>query len=200
MQRIDKRIYVVIMVFIWIMATPALAKTVRLEMYANNDDVIFGVGSETPLAEAMLEFGVGAIFSGEDYRIGNINFALKDEILMPALTLGLGLKGVLGMAEDDRDDYNMAAVGFVFLGEYDFRKVYYNFPLVLQGDITGAPDPMTAGDTNNYTELNLRVKGYVVKTAALVVGYKSIVVDFEKGSDDYEFNDDLVYFGIEFSF
>jgi hypothetical protein len=39
-----------------------------------------------------------------------------------------------------------------------------------------------------------------VKSAALVLGYKNIFVDFEKDDDDYELRDDIVYFGIEFSF
>ena len=119
---------------------------------------------------------------------------------MPALTLGLGLKGVLGTAEDDNEDYDLAAVGFVVLGEYDFRKVYYNFPIVVQSDLTSAPDPMTSGDADSYTEFNLRLKGYIVKSAAIVLGYKSIFARFDKDSDDYKLSDDMIYFGIEFSF
>ena len=39
---------------------------------------------------------------------GNIHFALKGEVFIPALTLGLGLKGLLGVAEDDNDDFDLA--------------------------------------------------------------------------------------------
>jgi YfaZ precursor len=91
-------------------------------------------------------------------------------------------------------------VGFMVLGEYDFRKVYYNFPIVLQGDVTSAPKPMTAADADSYNELNLRIKGYLVKSAALVLGYKNINVRLDKDSDDYKLSDDMIYFGIEFSF
>ncbi len=199
MQNILKLIIIVVLSIV-LTASAALARSFRFEMYANADDVVLGIESETPLSEAILTVGVGGIFSREDYRIGNLHFSLKDEVFVPALTLGLGLKGVLGTAENDDEDYDLAGVGFVVLGEYDFRKVYYNFPIVVQSDVTAAPNPMTFGDTDSYTEFNLRLKGYVVQSAALVLGYKSIVVRFDKDSNDSKFSDDMIYFGIEFSF
>ena len=196
-----KIIFVLIIFTLLVAVTPSLARSIRLDLYANSEDIIFGVGSETLISETVLNFGVEGVFSGEDYRFGNAYFTLKNEFFKPALTLGLGLKGVLGNAEDEDDeDYDLAATGFVLLGEYDFRKVYYNFPIVIQADVTYAPDPMTAADTEGYNEFNLRLKGYLVKSAALVLGYKNIFVDFEKDDDDYELRDDIVYFGIEFSF
>lgn len=182
-------------------ASPCLGKSIRLDLYANSEDIMMGVDSETLISDTILNIGAGGIFSGEDYRFGNVYFTLKNEVFKPALTLGLGLKGALGNAEDDDDEnYDLAAAGFVLLGEYDFRKVYYNFPIVIQADVTYSPDPMTAADTEGYNEFNLRLKGYLVKSAALVLGYKNIFVDFEKETDDYELSDDVIYFGIEFSF
>ena len=189
------------MVLSIVMATsPAAARSYRLEMYVNGSDVLLGLESEAPVAEAVLNIGGGFIFSGEDYTIGDLHFSLKSEAFIPALTLGLGLKGVLGAAEDGNDDYDLAGLGFVVLGEYDFRKVYYNFPIVVQSDVTFAPGPLAFGDTDDYTEFNLRLKGYIVQSAALVLGYKKIVVNFDQGSSDYKLSDDILYFGFEFSF
>jgi len=196
-----KTTFVLIIVTLLVAVTPCLAKSVRLELYANSEDIILGVASETLISETTLTFGAEGVFTGEDYRFGNAYFTLKNEIFKPALTLGLGLKGALGNASDEDDqDYDLAAAGFVLLGEYDFRKVYYNFPIVIRADVTYAPDPMTAADTEGYNEFNLRLKGYLVKSAALVLGYKNIFVDFEKDNDEYELSDDIIYFGIEFSF
>jgi len=182
-------------------ASPAMARSYYFEMYANTNDVVLGLESEAPIAEeAVLNIGGGLIFSNEDYTIGNLHFSLKGEAFRPALTLGLGLKGVLGTAENGNDDYDLAGLGFVVLGEYDFRKVYYNFPVVVLSDITFAPATLAFGDTDDYTEFNLRAKGYIVQSAALVLGYKKIVVNFDKGSDDYKLSDDMFYFGFEFAF
>lgn len=200
MQKTMKLIYVIMVLSIAMAASPVFARSFRFEMYANGEDVILGLESEAPLEETVLNIGGGFVFSGEDYTIGDLHFALKSEAFMPAMTLGLGLKGVLGTAEDGNDDYDLAGLGFVVLGEYDFRKVYYNFPLVVQSDLTFAPNPMTSGDTDDYTEFNLRLKGYIVQSAALILGYKKIVVNFDKGSDDYKLSDDMIYFGFEFAF
>ncbi|MDX2448346.1 MAG: YfaZ family outer membrane protein [Desulfobacterales bacterium] len=201
MQKTMKLIYVLTILSLVMATSTATARSFRFEMYANADDIVLGLESEAPVAEeAILNTGGGFIFGGEDYTIGNLHFALKSEAFIPALTLGLGLKGVLGTAEDGRDDYDLAGLGFVVLGEYDFRKVYYNFPLVVMSDITFAPATLAFGDTDDYTEFNLRVKGYIVQSAALVLGYKYIVVNFDKGSDDYKLSEDMIYFGFEFSF
>lgn len=201
MQKIVKWIYIITILLPVISSSPAAARSFRFEMFANADDVILNLESEAPVAEeAVLNTGGGLIFGGKDYTIGNLHFALKSEAFIPALTLGLGLKGVLGTAEDGNDDYDLAGMGFVVLGEYDFRKVYYNFPLVVQSDITFAPATLAFGDTDDYTEFDLRVKGYIVQSAALVVGYKYIAVNFEKSSDDYKLSDNMLYFGFEFSF
>jgi len=192
---------IILSCLILMLVSPCQAKSIRLDLYANTDDIIVGVDSETLIGETTLNLGAGGVFSGEDYRLGNAYFTLKNEAFKPALTLGLGLRGVLGVAEDNDDvEYDLVAVGFVLLGEYDFRKVYYNFPIVIQSDLTYSPDPMTAADTKVYNEFNLRLKGYLVKSAALVLGYKNVYVDFEKDTDDYELRDDIFYFGIEFSF
>ena len=200
MQKTMKLIYVIMVLSIAMAVSPAFARSYRFEMYANSSDVILGLESEAPIEEAVLNIGGGFVFSGEDYTMGDLHFALKSEAFMPAMTLGLGLKGVLGTAEDGNDDYDLAGLGFVVIGEYDFRKVYYNFPLVVQSDLTFAPNPMTSGDTDDYTEFNLRLKGYIVQSAALILGYKKIVVNFDKGSDDYKLSDDMIYFGFEFAF
>ena len=201
MQKTMKLIYVLTVLSLVMAASTATARSFRFEMYANADDIVLGLESEAPVAEeAILNTGGGFIFGGEDYTIGNLHFALKSEAFIPALTLGLGLKGILGTAEDGRDDYDLAGLGFVVLGEYDFRKVYYNFPLVVLSDITFAPATLAFGDTEDYTEFNLRVKGYIVQSAALVLGYKYIVVNFDKGSDDYKLSEDMIYFGFEFLF
>ena len=194
MHKTMKLIYVLMILSIVMAASPAAARSYRFEMYANGSDVILGLDSEAPIAEeAFLNVGGGFIFSGDDYTAGNLHFSVKSEAFMPALTLGLGLKGVLGTAEDgNNDDYDLAGLGFVVLGEYDFRKVYYNFPLVVQSDVTFAPATLAFGDTDDYTEFNLRAKGYIVQSAALVLGYKKIIINFDKGSDDYKLSDDML--------
>jgi hypothetical protein len=176
------------------------ARTYNFQIYANADDFMANVESESLISEAVLKVGGGVAFSENDYKIGNAYFAVQDEVFIPALTLGLGFKGVGGTAEVDHDDYNVFAVGFMVLGEYDFRKVYYNLPLLLYANFTGAPAPLCFDDTDTYLEFNLGAKGYIVKNAALVLGYKNIEVRFDDDPDKNKMTDDAVYFGLEIAF
>jgi hypothetical protein len=176
------------------------ARTYNFHMYANSDDFEVDVGSESLVSDAVLSMGGGVAFSENDYRMGNVHFVLKDEVFMPALTLGLGFKGILGTAEVDNDDYDIISIGFMILGEYDFRKIYYNLPVLIYSNFTGSPDPLSFGDTDTYLELNVGIKGYIVKSAAIVFGYKSLEVRFDDDPDENKLIDDAFYFGVELSF
>lgn len=193
------RLILLILLTVGIGSQTAFGRSLSFHLYANSDDVIAGVESESPLAEATLNFGGGFLYSEDDYRMGSAHFTLKDDVFTPALTLGVSFEGVIGVAEDD-DDYDLQALSFRVLGEYDFREVYYNFPILIFFDLSYAPDPLSFGDTEYYTEFNLGVKGYIVRSAAVVVGYKTIEVRFKDDPNDYKLTDDMVYIGLELSF
>jgi hypothetical protein len=176
------------------------ARTYNFQIYANSDDFEANIGSESLVSDAVLSVGGGVAFSENDYRMGNVHFALKDEVFMPALTLGLGFKGILGTAEVDNEDYDIVTIGFMLLGEYDFRKIYYNLPVLIYSNFTGSPDPLCFSDTDTYLEFNIGVKGYIVNSAAIVFGYKSLEVRFNDDPDENKLIDDTFYFGVELSF
>lgn len=176
------------------------ARTLKFQIYANSDDFVANVESESIVSDATLNVGGGIAFSENDYQMGNAYFSIKDEVFVPALTLGLGFKGVLGTGEVDSKDYDIAAIGFMVLGEYDFRKIYYNLPILLYANFTGAPDPLSFGDTDTYLEFNAGIKGYIVNNAALVLGYHRTEIRFDEDGDDDKLIDDAVYFGVEISF
>jgi hypothetical protein len=92
------------------------AQTYNFQIYANSDDFEANIESESLISEAVLNMGGGVSFSEDDYRMGNVHFALKDEVFMPALALGLGFKGILGTAEIDNNDYDIISIGFMLLG------------------------------------------------------------------------------------
>jgi hypothetical protein len=187
-----------LMIGLWCHA--GYARTYNFKIYANSDDFVANVESESLVSEAVLTLGGGVAFSENDYRMGNIHFALKDEVFMPALALGLGFKGILGTAEVDHNDYDVIAIGFMLLGEYDFRKIYYNLPVLLYSSFTGSPSPLSFGDTDTYLEFNVGIKGYIVKNAAIVFGYKALEVRFDDAPDENKLKDDAFYFGVELSF
>ena len=187
-------------VMIFFLSATASAGSVSFELNANMDDVAGVVDYDSQAFGAILNAGGGLIFSDNDYTLGNLHIALKDQIFAPALTLGLGFKGVLGQAEVSSEDYDIAAIGFSLLGEYDFREIYTNFPIMIFAEFTGAPDPLSFRDTTTYMDFNTGIRGYIVRNAAIVVGYRVLKVDLEASNTSDELTDDAFYIGLRLVF
>jgi hypothetical protein len=200
MLKRQRILWVILILLLGLWCHPSDARTYNFQIYANSDDFEANIESESLVSDAVMTVGGGIAFSENDYQMANVRFALRDEVFMPALTLGLGFKGILGTAEDDNEDYDVVSIGFMVLGEYDFRKIYYNFPLLIFSNFTGSPDPLCFGDTDSYVEFNLGVKGYIVNSAALVFGYKKLEIHFDDDPDENKLIDDAFYFGVELSF
>ena len=185
---------------ILLLAATASAGSVSVEINANTDDVAGGVEYDSQAFGAVLNTGGGLIFSNNGYTLGNLHIALKDELFAPALTLGLGFKGLAGEAEVSEGDYDVTAIGFVLLGEYDFRKIYINFPLLIFADFSGAPDPLSFNDTTSYMDFNTGIRAYIVRSAAIVAGYRVLKIDLEDSDMSDELTDDAWYIGLRLTF
>jgi len=178
----------------------AYGGSVSVEINANTSDVAGVVEYDSQAFGAVLNVGGDLIFSENDYTIGNLHIGLKDELFTPALTLGLGFKGVFGQAEVSREDYDMAAIGFSLLGEYDFRKIYLNFPLLIYAEFSGSPDPLSFRDTTGYMDFNTGIRAYIVRTAAIVAGYRVLNFDLKSSDTSDELNEDAFYIGLRLTF
>ena len=178
----------------------ASAGMVSAELNANADDVAAIVEYDSQAFGAVLTGGGGVIFSDSDYTIGDLHLTLKDEVFVPALTLGLGFKGVVGQADVSSDDYDLFAIGFSLLGEYDFRKIYVNFPLLIFAQFNGSPDPLSFGDTTSYMDFETGIRAYIVRSAAIVAGYRTLRIDFKDSGGSGTLDDDAFYIGLRLTF
>ena len=183
-----------------LLTAPVNAGSLSVEINANADDVTGLVEYDSQAFGAVLNLGGGLIFSDNDYTLGNVHIALKDEIFTPALTLGLGFKGLFGQAEVSGEDYDAAAIGFGVLGEYDFRKIYLNFPIVIYAEFSGSPDPLSFSDTTGYMDFNTGIRAYLVRSAAVVAGYRVLRIDFKDSNTSDELTDDTWYIGLRLTF
>jgi len=191
---------IIIIMLLLLFTGSALAGSTSIEINANTDDVAGALDYNTQAVGAILNIGGGIIFSEDDYTIGNLHFALKDEVFTPALTLGLGFKGVMGQTEIDKRDYDIAAVGFSLLGEYDFRKIYIKLPLLIYAEASGASDPMSFRDTTSFVDFNTGIRAYIVRNAAIVVGYRAMEYWLEDSRDKEKLVSDAFYIGLQLTF
>ena len=145
------------------------------------------------------ELGFGFDY-GDDYLITNLKFAIRDEVFTPGLTLGLGLQGYVGEVEIRNTDFELQAVSFLLLGEYDFRQAFNKFPVKLAASISVAPDALSFSDTNRYLEFSVGIYVCLLRTGALGVGYRRFEARFDQPPGEVEVTDDAVFIGFRLGF
>lgn len=171
------------------------------EVNANTSDVEGKIDIRIPHYETDLFAGFGALYSEDNYFIPNVNFFLRDEVFSPALTLGLGFKGVaFGRVEIDDDvgngiDYDLATLNFAFFGRYDFRRDNFNLPMSIETNLSAATKPLCFADTERYIDMSCTVYGHIVSNAAVLVGGRFLDIRFDKGDDEEKMRDYAIFFG-----
>lgn len=185
-----------------VLAIPAsaLSEGMSLELNANSSDVEGKFESKVLRYQADLYAATGVLYSNGDYILGNLNASMRDTVFTPALTLGLGLKGVAGSVDFPGKDYEVYALGFMFRGAYDFRDDRTEWPFSIVYGFTWAPSPLSFGDTDRYIDSDLTVHVHVVDSAAILIGYRFFDVRFSTDVERQKKNDDAVYFGLKMYF
>jgi len=146
-----------------------------------------------------LVLGAGFLYSDDDYWIANAHMNIKDEIFTPGLSLGLGFKGVFGEVEIRDVDYDVGALCFQFLGDYDFRKNATQLPISISASFSGAPKILSFRDTERYMEFKGSFNFHINKSATAFAGYRVIDIRFEEPTER-DWDDDAIFAGIRMSF
>lgn len=146
-----------------------------------------------------LVLGAGFLYSDDDYWITNAHMAVKDEVFVPGLSLGLGFRAVFGEVEINRRDYEVGAFCLQFLGDYDFRKNATRLPISISASIAGAPEILSFRDTERYIEINTTFNFHINDNATAFAGFRKIDIEFDEPADR-DWDDDAIFGGIRISF
>jgi hypothetical protein len=199
MINIKRAAFVVILIFTLFPVVGQAANT-DLEINVNSSDVEVDIESDFLPYETPILFGAGIISSDQDYWISNIRMAVIDEVFVPPLSLGLGIRVSYGKADILDVEYDLAALGLQFHGRYDFRKrVTSKLPISAKAFFSIAPGVLSFGDTERYTEFKITVNFHINKNAAVLVGYRIEEARFSNAIE-VDLDDDDVFFGIKLSF
>jgi hypothetical protein len=194
-----KRLVFSVLFIVFLFPRASLGENLNLELYANSNDIRFQMGWEFLAFDSYPEFGFGIDY-GDDYLITNLRFTIKDEVFAPGLTLGLGLQGYAGEVEIHNKDFDLQALCFVVLGEYDFKEVFTRFPVKAAASVSMAPDALSFSDTNRYLEFSAGIYVYLVRTGALGVGYRRFEARFDQPPGEVKTTDDALFIGFRLGF
>jgi len=195
-----KRFFLTLVLMTIVFPGTSLGETFTLELNANATDVEGKIEARLPRYETSLNLGAGVLYGKDERLISNLNFFLKDEIFIPALTLGLGFKGLYGYVTSNDTDYDIAGLGFLVLGEYDFRIDYPRIPVLISANSSLVPSPLCFKDGEQYFDFVLTAYVYIVNNAALLAGYRNINTKLEVDTNKFSEKDNAVFFGCRILF
>jgi hypothetical protein len=173
----------------------AYGERLGIEMNANTSDLEGKIDVRIPNYELDIFLGAGGLYNEDNYFIANANCFIRDEVLIPALTLGVGFKGTVGEVEIHDIDYDLASMNFALFGRYDFRDNYHPLPVSVEAGISGATKPLCFNDTERYIDFTCTVYGHIIQNAAILVGGRYIDLRFDRGAGEVKTKEHAIFFG-----
>lgn len=173
-----------------------------IEVNVNSSDVEGKFEFRIPRYKTNIIAGAGILYSEDNHLISNLSISLRDQAFVKPLSFGIGFKGWIGTAEEYEIDYDMASIGFLLTGEYDFRKHEdrLRIPISLNSTFSFAPEPLCFIDSKQYFDFSFTVYGHLLKNASVLAGYRHLNFRFEKITDTITKTDDSLFIGCKLHF
>ena len=185
-------------IFITIMmSSVAFAGIYDLEMNAGSSTLEARFNANLPLGKGFLSTGLGAIYNDDDYKIADIKLALGKDIVLPGLKFALGFRGLWGEIDRNYQGSDLMAIGLMFSGKYTAPKNISPIPVDISMDFSLAPDPLCYLDSDRYLEFRTSLDLSIVKSGALILGYRHIKVGFDDSHGQWDMSDDTFFVGYQ---
>jgi len=200
---LSNKLAVFILIIFFVFPGFALGEeTAGIEVNVNSSDVEGKFEFRLPRYETNIIAGAGVLYSDNNYLISNLNISLEDQVFVQPLSFGIGFKGSFGTAEKYNIDYDMASIGFLLTGEYDFRKHEdrLNIPVSIKSTFSISPEPLCFIDTKQYFDFTFTVYWHVLKNASILAGYRHLDFRFKKSTETLNKTDDSMFLGCKLHF
>jgi hypothetical protein len=180
-----------------IMSGVSFASIYDLEVNASHSVLEARFNATLPLDQGFLTTGIGAIYNDDDYKIADVKLTIGNEILVPELRFNLGFKGVLGDIEKDHKDGDLMAIGFLFSGQYSIPETILPIPIDVSVGFSLAPDPLCFSNSDRYLEVRTSLDFCIVKSGAIILGYRYIKARFDDNRGKWEMSDGTLFVGYQ---
>jgi hypothetical protein len=201
MKKALRILYTTVLVFS--LAAVVNAESYRVELHAGGSSIHAGVDAKYYVNRGYLKVGGDLVYSHEDnekYTLGDLRVLVGSETLYPGLQVELGFKGLVGEAEDNGDDGEVAGIGFMGTVAYTIPEYISPIPIEVWLNMTGAPQPLSFADLENYFDFSTGVSFYIVESAAAVLSYRYHSFEMEENGNDFDVRDDTFTVGLQINF
>ncbi|RJQ78750.1 MAG: hypothetical protein C4519_11835 [Desulfobacteraceae bacterium] len=179
------------------------ADTWELDLSAGTSHISGGIHYKSFLDTGYLKVGGTGVVTDDDdteYKWGSLDVTAGSDTLRPGLNIDIGLRGLLGKAEEPGVSGDVGAVGFTTAAGYLFPSDVFPIPLEIFGSLTWAPRPLSFRDTENIFEINLGIGLRLIKNASIIASYSYYHLEMESDTADWSINDDVFKAGLMLRF
>ena len=192
MKKLRSRLVFALALFF--ISTPSLANDFEAALTSETAQFTFRSDSSL-IGWGGAELGFSLFYNEVSDFVGKLSLMQRRQSSQnQPLTLGVGARMYLGQLDDL--DQDIAAIG---IG----GEVRYTIPGVMPMSIYlighYAPTITSFSDSEELLEYNLGFQIEVLPQTTAFIGYRSIDVDIDTGSD-YEMDDDRLHLGVRFTF
>jgi hypothetical protein len=148
--------------------------------------------------------GVSGIYTEDgdtEYKWGELFFMVGSDVIRPGLTCEVGLKGILGKAEENGYSGDVGAVAFSGLASYDFaQQMALPGSFELYMGIDYANKILSFMDTKDYLAFHFGVDIPLFERASVIMEYSVYDMDMEAGPGPWSLDDERFRFGLSMNF
>jgi len=195
-----KTIIVHIFCVILITSTPALAGIYTLEVNASRFYFEGRYNAYLPLGEGIFSTGLGGVYRDDDYKLLDTKLVLGKELFAPGLRLNIGLEGVAGEVEQDRNEGDLMAVGLLASAIYSLPETISPLPIQVSASVSYAPDPVCFSDSDRYRTVRTSLGVRVAENAEVLLGYRYFYTHVNDHGERWKVSDALLYVGYRLSY
>lgn len=195
-----KKIIVQIVFIVALTSTPSFAGIYELEVTASRSNLEARYCADLPLGQGILSTGLGAIYRNADYWIANMKLTLGKELWAPGLRLDLGLKGVAGEVERDRNKGDLMAVGVLVSARYRIPPTISPLPIGVSAGVSFAPEPFCFSDAERYIDVRTSLDFRVAENGEILLGYRYIHARLEDNQGRWRISDATLFLGYRLSY
>jgi hypothetical protein len=197
-----KVLFLMILVFS-IAVGSCLADGFEADLTVGSDSIEGGLHFKRDLANGFWRAGGSVLYTDDDdmeYKWAEVDFAVGSETLAPGMTCDVGVKGVLGEAEDDGFSGDVGALAFAGRINYLFPQQRTPVPIEVFAGFAYAPQILSFRDTEEYMAYHVGVGVRIVQNASIILKYNSYDVDMETRSIPWDLDDSNVRLGLVMRF
>jgi opacity protein-like surface antigen len=200
-----KKILLILCITLLVLSPAAMAnaESYRVELHAGGSSIHAGMDAKYYVNRGYLKVGGDLVYSDDDdekYTLGDARVLVGSETLYPGLEVELGFKGLVGKAEDDNNEGELAGIGFMGAVAYKLPNYVSPIPIEVWLNMAGAPQPLSFGDLESYFDFKTGVSFYIVENAAAVISYRYHSFEVEEGGEDFDIRDDTFTVGLQINF